>query len=143
MKRSTLRNKEVNAKKLNIGNRTIVFNDDDRWVGRGGTCLVYHAEIEGRNKEGKMLNKKIILKEFYPVLSDESHINITRDADGKVIIKDRTLKQENEKEYQHEYIDKRERFEASYDNFIELEHNDITANYVVKAIDKIKWISEI
>lgn len=126
--RVTLKDKSINC--IEIGNKTILLDEKDNWVGRGGTCLVYRAEIQGIDRNGQPLNKKVILKEFYPILSDEKAEYIKRDKSGRIVIS-------NGVRNSQEYIEKRKRFETSYDRFVFFSSQDYTNNYVVRTIEKI------
>ena len=59
---------DVKKSVIKIKGREFHLSIDENEVGRGGPCLVIHARESVFDAEGKMLKRKVLLKEFYPEL---------------------------------------------------------------------------
>ena len=123
--------KDIGINKLQLGNKIIRLYEEDDWVGRGGTCLVYNGYIQDTDIDGNKLENRIVLKEFYPLLSDDEFVSIERDSDGGVIIPEVSVNS-------MEYSKKKRRFEESNDRFKYFHSQKETNNYVVKSMEMIE-----
>lgn len=94
-------------------------------AGMGGTCIVYNAWKECVNSEGKAIKKRIILKEFYPELTEDIR-------DERISEDVPSVLGEND-----EYENKLWRFKKSYDIFVKL-YNGSMNNNTVSASELIK-----
>jgi len=96
-------------------------------VGRGGTCLVYHA-FKIIQTETQIYRHKVILKEFYPILTDQAD-PIQRTYDGRLLFPEsvNTLSS---------YKRKLKRFSRSFEIFLEL-HNDKQTNPFIVDADQL------
>ena len=132
MNRTTLKDIlcfQVSGNHLSEVNTNVKFElDFAKEIGRGGTCLVYHA-YKILNYNGEELRHKVILKEFFPKLDGED--KILREKDGSLIIPN-TIKE------QALYKRKLQRFLHSYEMFVNLHNEEKTNNYIVDAYEMIE-----
>lgn len=120
---------QVSGNHLSEVNTNVKFELDlAKEIGRGGTCLVYHA-YKILNYNGEELRHKVILKEFFPKLDGED--KILREKDGSLIIP-------NAIKEQALYKRKLQRFLHSYEMFVNLHNEEKTNNYIVDAYEMIE-----
>ena len=102
--------------------------DFTKEIGRGGTCLVYHA-YKILEFKGKQIRHKVVLKEFFPKLDYENEI--LRADDGSLIIPESVREQAL-------YKRKLQRFLHSYELYIKLHNEEETNQYIVDADELIE-----
>lgn len=119
--RIALTDERYGITKLTAGG-SVFFLDSEKSVGRGGTCLVYHA----RKQDSQGIGRRVMLKEFYPLLSESEGIRIHRREDGSVEIP------QDLAAYSEEYRIKRKRFIESYEMFKAFFNEEATNNYTVQ-----------
>lgn len=119
---------DIGKTRLLLNNHYIEL-ENDGWIGVGGTCLVYHA-FENINIDGRIIKQKILLKEFYPILSSDSGVTVNRKDDGSLefLFSDNLNKND-------EYSVKLERFKMSFEIFVKCKNDSDMNNYTVLARD--------
>jgi len=96
---------DCNILSLVLG-ETPFYLDAEEPVGRGGTCLVYYALKMDRQG----IPRKVILKEFYPLLNGLYEGELIRNADGSLTVPETVKESEI-------YQVKEKRFRESYEVF--------------------------
>lgn len=110
---------DVNMRKVRIGNNVYVLQCAPE---RGGSCIVYSA-LKQEKVGGKVYEHRVLLKEFYPVLTKDAGAGITRLEDGNLVVPKSTLESE-------EYQSALQRFQDTYGTMLELANADEGAEYL-------------
>jgi len=111
---------DCNILSLVLG-ETPFYLDAEEPVGRGGTCLVYYALKMDRQG----IPRKVILKEFYPLLNGLYEGELIRNADGSLTVPETVKESEI-------YQVKEKRFRESYEVFKHFYNEGISNNYVLQ-----------
>ena len=119
---------DVNVRKVELSGGQTVFLK--ALIGKGGTCLVYSADLLLADASGSHHTHSIVLKEFYPELPDSDDVMIERLPDGR-------LRFPAHAEDAEVYQVKKERFQNSWKIFSDAHEGDLN-NYVCHVMDGVK-----